>query len=470
MLDRAHTIAREKLSELNIKIKLIETKKTFTQSDLLSVTNHLNTCVIKHEDFKEERLKEVLKNSVVLEKLEFEIESIKDNISKGIDPVKLNNAITLIQNKLNGLKNQKNLEEALKNEVTKTNHEIQNLVKNILLLEDSIKFLKKDFANIANEVGLPCSECGTPITVKHLEPKKESIQNKIKQKLDQISLFTVRLNTYREDHKKAVEALEKFQLTMFDPSTLTAQHTKLTAMLQDRDKVYEQLNRFQNEKKAHIDKHEELSKKENPFTDMVTTTLTLQASLQASLDKTEQEFDALEKQKKLILNVIEVYGPGGVRALMLDNVTPYLNERTSKYLTILSDGEINATWNTLTKNAKGEYKEHFEIKVTKTDGGGFDELSGGEKRKVRIACAMALTDLVSSRATKNIEFVAFDEVDTALDKAGLERLMMVFEEKVKEKGTVIVISHSDLSSFISNIWTVTKQDGKSTLEANLKVT
>lgn len=62
----------------------------------------------------------------------------------------------------------------------------------------------------------------------------------------------------------------------------------------------------------------------------------------------------------------------------------------------------------------------------------FQTLSG-EKRKVRIACSLALQDLVSNRASKNIDLFIGDEIDDALDTAGLERLMGILESKARER-------------------------------------
>ncbi|TOJ96769.1 chromosome segregation protein SMC, partial [Vibrio parahaemolyticus] len=70
-----------------------------------------------------------------------------------------------------------------------------------------------------------------------------------------------------------------------------------------------------------------------------------------------------------------------------------------------------------------------------------------EKRKVRLATALALQDLVSSRASKPIELWIGDEIDDAVDVSGLERLMTVLEEKAKEKGTVLIVSHNQLSDW-----------------------
>jgi DNA repair exonuclease SbcCD ATPase subunit len=148
----------------------------------------------------------------------------------------------------------------------------------------------------------------------------------------------------------------------------------------------------------------------------------------------------------------------------MDDVTPFLNQRTAHYLGTLSDGNITATWTTLVPNAKGELKEKFSIEVENTMGGKrFGLQSGGEKRKVRIACALALQDLVATRATKPIELFLGDEIDDALDEAGLERLMQVLEEKAKERGSVFVISHNSLRDWIPQVIEIEKKAGETTV-------
>ena len=59
-----------------------------------------------------------------------------------------------------------------------------------------------------------------------------------------------------------------------------------------------------------------------------------------------------------------------------------------------------------------------------------------------------------------------DEVDDAVDKSGLERLMVILEEKARERGTVLVISHNSLTDWIRDSLTMVKSpDGKSRLKA-----
>ena len=119
--------------------------------------------------------------------------------------------------------------------------------------------------------------------------------------------------------------------------------------------------------------------------------------------------------------------------------------------------------------ATGEVREKFHIDAHNDAVGttSFGLLSGGEKRKVRLACALALQDIVASRAEKPINLLIGDEVDDALDESGLERLMGLLDEKSRERGTLLVISHNELSDWVREVCTVTRKAGQSTMEGPL---
>lgn len=189
----------------------------------------------------------------------------------------------------------------------------------------------------------------------------------------------------------------------------------------------------------------------------------IEATVKESLTVQDQLTSAI-KQRGLYQEACKVLSLTGIRAHVLDMVTPYLNERTAYYSNVLSDGALQVTWSTLTRNSKGELREKFSIVVENDTGArSFDCLSGGEKRKVRLACAFALHDFIVQRAAEPISLFVADEIDDALDTAGLERLMTILEEKTEQCGTVMVISHNDLKHWIPNVITVIKEDGKSFL-------
>ena len=156
----------------------------------------------------------------------------------------------------------------------------------------------------------------------------------------------------------------------------------------------------------------------------------------------------------------DAFGNSGIKSLLLDSVTPFLNDRANEYLGKLSDSTISVQFNTQTKLKTGEYREKFSIDVTNANGD--DEYkgnSGGEKRRVDVAISLALQDLVSSRSNKKINLCLYDEAFDGLDAIGCEKVVSLLKEKQSEKDTIFVITHNDsLRSHFDNIITVQKSE------------
>lgn len=306
-----------------------------------------------------------------------------------------------------------------------------------------------------HQLGCPCTECGRPLTENEIGSVISDAKNKLSEAMDHEVACLDAQKDAQSAQEAAQSAMQSFQQSMTDVSAeaaqravLEGQRSTLAAKDRERQKVIDAA-------KSDVETIKRLKEEKSPFVGQITNQQTL-------IDTAKGEIASLTglvavKQAKMDLEqeVVKVFAPAGVRARVLDEVTPYLNGQTSKYLSILSDGNITAEWSTLTVSKAGEMKEKFAIDVqsgisAKT----FKGLSGGEKRKVRVATALALQDLVATRATKPIDLFVGDEIDDALDASGLERLMIILEDKAKERGTVMVISHNSLKDEIRNVLTV----------------
>lgn len=323
-------------------------------------------------------------------------------------------------------------------------------------------------ANVDQAMAIPCDHCGKPHTPEerdsYLAHQKE-LRDKANQALTDKKAAVV---TQVKAAAAAKTAAEAARATVPDVTATTARRKELSDLIRnyDSDKLTAQRQKDQLDalKKAVTDRQTELNPHDKLVANLQGTLQTLHAEVAAQVVMR----NAAKAKLQTLEDVCRVFGPAGVRAQILDTVTPFLNERTADYLSVLSDGTIKAVWTTLSKAASGDLKEKFSIEVEDSQGGdSFDALSGGEKRKVRIACALALQDLVASRAMQPIDLFIADEVDDALDPAGLERLMAVFERKARERGTVIVISHNDIRDWIDEVTIVRKQGGVSIVEGSL---
>lgn len=331
--------------------------------------------------------------------------------------------------------------------------------------KEALKF-KHALEHIADKVGEECKSCGHVIEESDLAGSKAAIKT---QAVDAAAVARKLKQDTDDAHKRyehACSDVAAHEARMTDVSAVAATLRDLN----DKKATIQAAIRGENEKAAYIDslkaKIDAECKRPNPFREMLQKQKDAIDTMEGELIELAAERDKAQAKVDLCQEAVRVFGPAGVRAHILDTVTPFLNIRTAHYLSALTDGNIEATWSTISTTAKGELREKFVIEVkSKTGAESFKGLSGGEKRKVRLACAMALQDLVSSRATKPFKLFIADEIDHALDSSGLERLMVILDEKSRDKGTVLVISHTDLRDFIRNTITVVKEKGVSRIEA-----
>ncbi|MBA8881787.1 AAA family ATPase [Phyllobacterium myrsinacearum] len=322
---------------------------------------------------------------------------------------------------------------------------------------------KGKIAAIDHRVGCPCDECGREITEAEIEASRVSAMGVLKTLVDN---FTTQKNAL-EDARKALTLItdkrDAFEATMTDISAVSALRAAKQRELDAVNEVIVKRRNLAQKAKDLAEAIKTLKAQENPHRLGITKIDRELLTISAEICKASEQLRLAEGTVDIAETVVKVFSPSGVRAHILDEVTPYLNQQTAKYLSIMSDSNIEATWTTLVKNAKGELRENFAIEVANEKGGkSFRLLSGGEKRKVRISAALALQDLVATRARKPIELFIGDEIDDALDAAGLERLTQILEEKATERGSVFIISHNSLRDWVSQIITIQKEVGGET--------
>lgn len=335
----------------------------------------------------------------------------------------------------------------------------------------TLKAKKAELDNMQALVGTPCGSCGKQYCEHDLEAavtaKKASYNELAEQTRKLVVQFGDKQAGILEVKHKADEHRARIPSVAAARDKVERARIVLTAVAGLTTKIETARAAVE---RIKAEAHAIIKDTTNPYEEILERAKKSNDAAVASEADAEAALLAAQDELELAQAVVAVYGPAGVRAHILDTVTPFLNERTREYLGALSDGNIHATWSTLTKNAKGELKEKFQIEVTHDKGAkNFDGLSGGEKRKVRLSCALALQDMVASRATKPLNIFIGDEIDHALDEPGLERLMGVLERKARDRGTVLVISHNALGDWIDQVITVRKDGGKSSVSGdNLK--
>lgn len=161
---------------------------------------------------------------------------------------------------------------------------------------------------------------------------------------------------------------------------------------------------------------------------------------------------------------VEGFGNKGLKSLLIDTATPYLNEVVAKYVHELTNGQCGINFTTLVRLANGELRDKFSVEVSYTNGGEtYKSVSGGEARRVDVAVGLALGDLAASRASSSVRLRLLDEPFEALDTIGCEAVVHVLRTHVlPTTETILVMSHNeDLKSLFEQRITVIKENGVS---------
>ena len=311
--------------------------------------------------------------------------------------------------------------------------------------------------DVDHQIGCPCRTCEKPYTADDIAPAKAKAAEILRASLIALRDAKSANASASATLTDARTALETHRASMTDASATNTLSAQLRASIAAYDREADRIEVRAAEARREADRIKALQAQVNPYAAIKARHEASVIEKEELLKTAQAGLEAAQIECEIAEEVCRVFAPSGARAEMLDEVTPYLNAQTAKYLGTLSDGNIRATWSTLTRNKAGELKEKFAIEVEHALGGArFAAISGGEQRKVRIAAALALQDLVASRASKPIPLFVGDEIDNALDPAGVERLTMILQEKARERGTVFIISHSDLSDWIGQVMVVTK--------------
>ena len=464
-LQNAHELAKKKLADKTKAFDAIERDRFAEEMTVSESDFHLEQAEKKVKEAEEKREEEV-------KKFEFRIESKKKKAAalikeiKAVDHVALQAEYDTIANRVADESWTKK-RDALRTMERDADKAVSNKRHELNALKAELAKAKSKITNSEALVGTPCDECGKPHTAEDMKDVIAAAKKQIAEQLPKAKAMTVEVEMLSKALQEKTDALSAHESSVTVTDEEKARRDALKAQLDSYQKSLADAKQIKRDIEEDINALEAAKTAKNEHEDTLKAIKERVAKAKENMSELQTKLDELTKGIRVAEGVVEVYSNTGVRAHILDTVTPYLNARTADYLSQLSDGNLEAIWTTLSSTSKGELREKFNITVTsKTGGDKYNLLSGAEKRKVRLATNMALQDLVSSRASKPLDLYIGDEIDHALDVSGLERLMALLEAKAKTQGTVLVVSHNELSDWIRDSLTIVKEGGYSRFETS----
>lgn len=462
-LTKAYAIARERANAAAARMETTKTKMDACLSLVESAQNELESAKTSSEAWERDRSErldvaraDLVGAEVTLTEVEMELRSLPEQIRD------TENAIGKEREKLASKEEHDAKLVKVRGAITDIRASIritENIQKEAMQRARAFKVKAEE---VNTKVGEPCPTCGKAYCVEDLSTVKESFVEQARSEISQAQASATSVAKYQEHLEKALKIESSLVASTPDVSAIISrieQLTKELGTLRHREKEVVAVEALVARARSEVDR---ITKETNPFLAVIKRHEESLVANKSNYGVLKTELKNIQEQALLLDKARQVYSPAGVRSHILTSVTPFLNAQTAEYLNTLSDGNIVAEWSTMESTKKGEWRDKFNISVRKIGASKtFQTLSGGEKRKVRIACSLALQDLVASRASKNIELFIGDEIDDALDTAGLERLMGILEAKARERGTVMIISHKEMKSWFRETITVEVKEGRS---------
>lgn len=310
-----------------------------------------------------------------------------------------------------------------------------------------------------------CPVCGSPIDNSHKVKEKENMETQISQEQEKLKQHKENKQKI-EDKKRELETkINQLEQMMKEEDLQKRNHDReIQKQYQQQQEVYNNISQLENSKSglqkptlndySYIEKPDEkLYKKE-------------QNDIDKAIDKHKDKVVQLETKKNKYSNAVDAFGNKGIRSVVLDFITPFLNERANEYLQTLSGSDIEIEFQTQVKNSKGELKDKFDVIVKNSNGGeSYKANSAGEQKRIDLSISFAIQDLIMSKDDISTNIALYDECFDGLDTIGCENVVKLLKDRLKTVSTIFVITHSEsLKPLFENVITMVKEDGVSRLE------
>lgn len=303
-----------------------------------------------------------------------------------------------------------------------------------------------------------CYVCGAKLDSDHLKKEQSAIVTKgkdIHSKIDSIK-------------KEAYASSERLK-------TLNKKY--ISYNIDDKDYVGE-INRIDNEINMIKSNENKLSSEVQALKISINN-LTLEKPVKnekklADLENSKEELNEniqkmTNRRDKFDVLAKRVFSDSGIKSYLMDMITPFLNNHANSYLNRLTNGDISIELLTQTETKSGDLRDKMDVIVSSKNGAdSYASCSAGEKKRIELAMAFAIQDLLLSQSNLSVNTAIYDECFDGLDSIGCENVIDILKDKQKQLGSIYVISHNEyLKPLFSRIITVEKgKNGISKIKEN----
>ena len=396
------------------KLEQSQTELTFNKSQFEN-----------YENIKQERIQKLLDKKATLEK---DIKIITSQITK-IDSTQLEKNETNLKDTETTLQQAKDKKTQLQTKLSKTEAEISSENKQIKqLLETKDK----------------CPTCSRDYTEEHtkhvqeLASKKQSIIDQYK---DAFNKITNALNDTDTNIQKFQTQIKEF----------TNNKNELQEKKRNNENFSLSLTHLQSNLKDIEDELVVVNKEhKNELKGKITT-------LTDSVNENKQKVDKLNNELNILETVKFVISEEGIKSFIVKKILKVLNARLAFYLKKLE------------ANCLCQFNEFFDEEIIdeNTQPKSYFNFSGGERKRIDLACLFAFADIRRLQGDVNFSTVFYDElIDSSLDDKGVQLTLKVLRERYQENNeSCYIITHRgpEVTAKAKHVIHLEKRNGISTI-------
>jgi len=181
-------------------------------------------------------------------------------------------------------------------------------------------------------------------------------------------------------------------------------------------------------------------------------------TLKAALEEIKQRVDKLNNELNIIETVKFVISEEGIKSFIVKKVLKVLNARLAYYLQKLE------------ANCLCQFNEFFEEQIVDENGSNksYFNFSGGERKRMDLACLFAFSDIRRLQGDVNFSTVFYDELlDSSLDDKGVQLTLRVLRERFNENNeSCYIITHRgpEVLCKAEHVINVVKKNGISSIQ------
>lgn len=373
-----------------------------------------------YENVKQERLTKLQDKKNTLTK---DIETLRQKI---VEPV-------------HDVQDQLRYEKDLENGISTLNKQQEQVLNKLSKLGAGIALETKQLNQLQNTKD-KCPTCSRDYSEEHVE----HVSNLIAEHHSQINLLDNEEKTFKEALEKIKTKIKGIKQQM-DASL--SKRIETTNIINENTNTYLSIHHLEkNLKEVEEDIVVVTSEQNNELKGKINTLKTFVENSKTEVDKLNNELNILETVKFVI-------SEEGIKSFIVKKILTVLNSRIAYYLKKLE------------ANCLCQFNEFFDEEIIDENSQpkSYFNFSGGERKRIDLACLFAFADIRRLQGDVNFSTVFYDELlDSSLDDKGVSLTLKVLRERFNESGeSCYIITHRgpEVTTKAEHVIHVVKRNG-----------